>query len=114
MALDRKNHALSPVDHLYWLHFRTLEPFILKQLERSTAPLLDVGCGNKPYRSHYPAGEAIGADLAQSSGNCVDVMLDGCGSFPFPDSRFATVLCTQVLEHVDDPYGFIRESCRVL
>jgi SAM-dependent methyltransferase len=114
MALDRKAQALSQADHLYWLHFRTLEPFIIAQLARAKAPLLDLGCGNRPYRAHYPRGEAVGADVAQSSLNCVDVLLDDSCTLPFPDDRFETVLCTQVLEHVEHPRRLITEAHRVL
>jgi len=114
MALDRKAQALSGADHLYWLHFRTLEPFIIGQLGRAQAPLLDLGCGNRPYQAYYPEGEAVGADVAQSSLNCVDVLLDGCARLPFEDGRFETILCTQVLEHVESPYELIHEAHRVL
>ena len=33
---------------------------------------------------------------------------------PFADGTFATVLCTEVLEHVPDPAAAIREFRRVL
>jgi len=114
LNLERKSQALSSADHLYWLHFRTLEPFILDQLHRSAAPLLDLGCGNRPYKAYYPPGEALGADVVQSSTNNVDVVIDPTVALPFPDERFESILCTQVLEHVEDPYLLITESYRVL
>jgi SAM-dependent methyltransferase len=114
LELERKSQALSPPDHLYWLHFRTLEPFILEQLRQSRAPLLDLGCGNRPYRPYYPAGESVGADVVQSSTGCVDVLIDGHSPLPLPDDHFETILCTQVMEHVEDPFWLIRESHRVL
>jgi SAM-dependent methyltransferase len=114
LHLERKSQALSAKDHIYWLHYRTLEPFILAQLKQSRAPLLDLGCGNRPYRPYYPPGEAIGADVVQSSTNCVDVTLDDTGHLPSADDSFETILCTQVLEHVENPHRLITESCRVL
>jgi len=112
--LERKAQALSPADHLYWLHFRTLEPFILTQLGVAKAPLLDLGCGNRPYKPYYPEGEAVGADVVQSSLNCVDVLLETSCALPFEDNRFESILCTQVLEHVEYPQRLIAESYRVL
>jgi SAM-dependent methyltransferase len=114
LALERKSQALSPPEHLYWLHFRTLEPFILTQLHHARAPLLDLGCGNRPYQPYYPEGESVGADVVQSSTGCVDVIIDGHSPLPLPDNKFETILCTQVMEHVEDPYWLIRESYRVL
>jgi SAM-dependent methyltransferase len=114
MAMERKAKPLSTADHLYWLHFRTLEPFIISQLGRAKAPLLDLGCGNRPYNSHYPKGEAVGADVAGSSLHCVDVVLDASCGLPFEDERFETILCTQVLEHVQHPERLIAEAYRVL
>jgi SAM-dependent methyltransferase len=112
--LDRKAQALSMSDHLYWLHFRTLEPFILSQLQQARAPLLDLGCGNRPYRKYYPAGEAVGADVVQSSLGCVDVLIEPTRRLPLQDEYFETVLCTQVLEHVEDPHNLLAEAHRVL
>jgi SAM-dependent methyltransferase len=114
LELERKSQALSPPDHLYWLHFRTLEPFILDQMRQAKAPLLDLGCGARPYKPYYPEGEAVGADVVQSSTGCVDVIIKGTEPLPFPDDHFESILCTQVLEHVEDPYLLIRESHRVL
>jgi SAM-dependent methyltransferase len=114
MGLDRKALALSGVEHLYWLHFRTLEPFIINHLSKGKAPLLDLGCGNKPYRKHYPQGEAVGADVSQSSLGCVDVIIEPGSPLPFADATFQTILCTQVLEHVDDPHLLISEAARLL
>jgi SAM-dependent methyltransferase len=114
LELERKSQALSPPDHLYWLHFRTLEPFILDQLRQVQAPLLDLGCGNRPYKPHYPPGESVGADVVQSSTGCVDVIIKGTEPLPLPDDHFGSILCTQVLEHVEDPFLLIREAHRVL
>jgi ubiquinone/menaquinone biosynthesis C-methylase UbiE len=112
--LDRKAQALSMSDHLYWLHFRTLEPFIISQLNQSKAPMLDLGCGNRPYKPHYPPGEVVGADVVQSSHGCVEVILESNKSLPFEDNRFETILCTQVLEHVENPYLVLSETHRIL
>ncbi|MFL6076974.1 MAG: class I SAM-dependent methyltransferase [Mycobacteriales bacterium] len=43
----------------------------------------------------------------------VDVRAD-LTRLPFPDSRFALVVCGHVLEHVDDDRAALREVCRVL
>jgi SAM-dependent methyltransferase len=112
--LDRKAEALSNLDHPCWLHYRVLEPFIIEQLRRARPPLLDLGCGNRPYREYYPQGPAIGADVQQSPLGCVDVLIEPGGRLPLDDASFETVLCTQVLEHVEDPIRLLAEAHRVL
>ena len=85
--------------------------------------LLDVGCGNKPYRNLFiNVTEYIGIDRPSSVDNSrpgfanrrkhYDVV--GAGDdLPFKDCLFDTILCTQVIEHFPDPIKFFRESARV-
>jgi SAM-dependent methyltransferase len=73
--------------------------------------LLDVGCGEKPYRELFPQVERhIGVD---SLGSTPDVYGDGM-YLPFRDCSFETVLCNQVLEHVPEPWKLMDEAARVL
>lgn len=103
-----------------------VNPFFLarRQLWREIAaasaslsgPLLDVGCGTKPYRSLFATDTYIGLDLdsqATRARGIADALYDG-GRFPFDDAQFRCVLCNQVLEHVFNPQEFIAEIRRVL
>jgi len=79
-------------------------------------PLLDVGCGTKPYRELFAADTYIGLDIdseAARARGIADAFYDG-GRFPFDDERFRSVLCNQVLEHVFNPAEFVGELHRVL
>jgi SAM-dependent methyltransferase len=78
------------------------------------APLriLDVGCGVKPY---YPlfagvASEYVGVDVVE---NPAADLLGPVEALPVEDASFDVVLCTQVLEHCDDPAQAVRELRRV-
>lgn len=79
-------------------------------------PLLDVGCGSKPYRSLFPVQTYIGLDIdtevARRRG-VAEAFYDGT-RFPFGDGEFRSVLCNQVLEHVFTPEAFLGEIRRVL
>ena len=81
-----------------------------------SGPLLDVGCGTKPYRELFQTDVYIGLDIdsesARSRGTA-DAFYDG-GQFPFENGQFRSVLCNQVLEHVFNPEAFIGEIRRVL
>ncbi len=107
----RKTIPLTRMDHPFWLHYRTLEPFIHHNLAALDAPLLDLGCGSKPYRSLYPPGEVVGADVFD--GSAVDVKLEVGKPLPFKDNYFANVFCSQVFEHVYDVDLLLSEAFRV-
>ena len=73
--------------------------------------VLDVGSGVKPYYPFFAdAAEYVGMDVKEN----VDADLVGSAdAIPVEDGRFDVVLCTQVLEHVDDPAAVVRELSRV-
>jgi SAM-dependent methyltransferase len=79
------------------------------------APLgiLDVGCGVKPYRPFFAdiAAEYVGVDLVD---NPHADLIGPAEALPVGDASFDVVLCTQVLEHADDPAQVVRELRRVL
>ena len=73
--------------------------------------VLDVGCGLKPYYPFFAtAAEYVGLDDAQNQYADVHGVAE---RMPVPDGSFDIVLCTQVLEHVDDPVAAVRELHRV-
>jgi len=76
--------------------------------------LLDYGCGGKPYRSLFSRkfAEYVGADISQSEG--ADLVLGKKGEIPVEGGSFDCVLSSQVLEHVEDPFRYLREAHRVL
>lgn len=76
--------------------------------------LLDVGCGNQPYRELFAPfiREYVGLDRDWRESR-PDVVGDAL-RLPFPAETFETVLMIQVLEHLPDPLGAMGEIRRVL
>ena len=74
--------------------------------------VLDVGCGPKPYYPFFAerASEYVGVDVVD---NPAAELRGSVESLPVEDGSFDLVLCTQVLEHCDDPAQAVRELRRV-
>lgn len=78
--------------------------------------LLDVGCGSKPYKFLFNVQAYVGLDINTESAclrGVADDYYDG-EVFPYPDSSFDSLLCSQVLEHIFNPDVFLAEMNRVL
>ncbi len=80
--------------------------------------VLDVGCGQKPYRELLlaPPSRAeryVGLDLADNLYGEPDITWDG-REIPMPDGSVDSCLLTEVLEHCPEPQAVLNEICRVL
>lgn len=78
--------------------------------------LLDVGCGSKPYEFLFNVQSYVGLDIDIESvrlRGVADDYYDG-KLFPYPNSSFDSLICSQVLEHVFNPGVFLGEMNRVL
>ena len=97
--------------HLYFL-LEDIQDAIEKYASGS---LLDLGCGNKPYEEWYnkKTTQQTGCDVVQSSDHKVNTICLA-NQLTFENETFNTVFSTQVLEHVYDHHGMIKESYRVL
>jgi SAM-dependent methyltransferase len=73
--------------------------------------VLDVGCGSKPYQPFFAGAAAyVGVDVQENAQADLHGAIE---ALPVDDASFDVVLCTQVLEHVDDPSAAVRELYRV-
>lgn len=79
--------------------------------------VLDVGCGIKPYRDLFVTDNYVGIDIEggghSDEAKIVDTFYNG-KQIPFPDGQFNHIVCTQVLEHAEDPQVLVAEFTRVL
>jgi SAM-dependent methyltransferase len=88
------------------------------QLPSFRGLVLDVGCGEKPYRelllrAPSQAREYLGVDLANNAYAAPDLVWDGV-TLPNADASVDSVLLTEVLEHCAEPAAVLREVFRVL
>jgi len=73
--------------------------------------VLDVGCGRRYLASCLPATTRyVGVDFKQPCDVLVDLER---GVLPFADKSFDTVVCADVLEHLDAAHAMLDSLCRV-
>jgi len=79
--------------------------------------LVDIGCGDKPYEklTRGLVANHVGLDHKNSFHDTSQVDIFGSAySVPTDDGEFETVLCSAVLEHLEEPGEAIREMFRIL
>jgi len=78
---------------------------------RLTGRVLDVGAGAQPYRRYLPIGGEYSA--MESNGDLSPDIVGDVLDIPLEDDMFDSVICAEVIEHVEDPQLAIRELQRV-
>jgi ubiquinone/menaquinone biosynthesis C-methylase UbiE len=108
-----------PGEHPYnWLAHRQLDTALSRAArEHAHGRLVDIGCGQKPYRSLFAefVTEHVGVDHPDSPHvpDAVDVQASAY-AIPEPDASFDTALMSEVLEHLERPLDALREAHRLL
>ena len=99
--------------HFKWLTTVDLQRDLREVTARLTGRVLDVGCGEQPYRPWLTGASAyVGVDVEPGPG--IDAVIRPGERWPLDDASFDSVLCTQVLEHDSDPQHTLAEIDRVL
>ncbi|HUD03996.1 MAG TPA: class I SAM-dependent methyltransferase [Candidatus Paceibacterota bacterium] len=85
---------------------KNLEKFL--QRYSTDKRVLDIGSGGSSYQRFFPNRLTVDIDPARKP----EIIADA-HHLPFKDGEFETVLCTEGLEHVKDPFRVEREIRRV-
>jgi ubiquinone/menaquinone biosynthesis C-methylase UbiE len=111
--------AIFAIRRLVDLQVNTVYEFLKRTVPPMQGRVLDVGCGESPF-AHLltPAASYIGVDIGEAdkfgmSQRGEIVAYDGT-VLPFADAAFDHVICTEVIEHVENPQAFVAELRRVL
>jgi SAM-dependent methyltransferase len=71
--------------------------------------VLDIGAGDKKYKNYVNCRKYISLDVSGK----VDVIADAT-ALPFKNYSFDMIMCTQVMEHIKNPFLAMEEFSRVL
>jgi len=112
-ALDRLNSCETTYTDTYYLVLKYLFAALRTSATFAKGDLLDIGCGNKPYRSIFNVKRYLGCDIVQSSQSEADFLCDSL-KIAAVDESFDTVISTQVIEHVTEPQILCSEAFRLL
>ena len=111
--------ALSAARMVVDLQLLTCVRFLAPRLGQMSGAVLDVGCGEMPFRGRLgPAARYTGIDVQEAADFGMrrhdDIVPFDGRRIPFPDASFDHVMCIEVLEHAEDPQGLVAEMHRVL
>ena len=108
-----KNCAFSDCSDSGFLATHLIERSIALLAHELKGALLDVGCGQQPYRNYFGHIENHRACDFDADRDDVDFACPA-HKIPLPDESLDSILCTEVLEHVPDPLAVWREFNRLL
>jgi SAM-dependent methyltransferase len=111
--------AAFAIRRFFDLQLSTIWRVLGPTLPKLRGSLLDVGCGEMPFRfALHPDVRYCGIDVeeALAFGMTADSSISAFDgrNIPFPDDHFDNILCTEVIEHAADPVQLAREMYRVL
>ena len=89
--------------------------FIQKILKKETKEkkILDLGCRNQILKKFVPNNFIYtGVDITQNENND-NILMDLNRKILFDDYSFDYVFCLDIMEHLDDPISFLKETLRV-
>ena len=125
LAYSRLIFGTPPLFSIFapeYFHVRAICHFVRNSLESipKRQYILDLGCGDQRYKKYVSEGKSyIGMDHAQGGGKCycsggVPDITGDIRAIPLKSNSIDYILCTEVLEHVDDTTRAMREVSRVL
>lgn len=115
---DHARPAGVTIAHPQWLYNLLLKHALSTVVHYAEGNVLDVGCGNKPWRdlftvATYTGVDYLGPSATSEASENVDVAANA-QKLPFRDGSFDAAVALRVLEHVCVPDMAVQELRRVL
>ncbi len=108
---QQKESSGMHVEYIPMWHREQRAEFIARRFARYlTGKVLDVGCDKARLRQLVPGIDYLGVDVGGTPDLSVNLEKE---QLPFPDGSFDCVVCSDVLEHVDNLHANFAELARV-
>jgi len=109
------------IQNMNYLNWKYLGKSMQKSLKYLNGKCVDIGSGNSPYKQSIldKVDSYIAIDKAKVHKNMFQTSKEkfidaDIKDLPFDDASIDTIILTQVLEHIDEPYKAISEVSRIL
>ncbi|MFC1687937.1 class I SAM-dependent methyltransferase [Patescibacteria group bacterium] len=110
--------ARGPARIMLWSRFHILK----KIIKKTSGNILVVGCGSQKEMSILPSSaEGYGIDISKRAVEYArkefpryDIRVADASHLPFGDSFFTTIVCSEVIEHVENADEAMSEFARAL
>lgn len=98
------------------LHLAPLWRELRRALSELDGDVVDVGCGQAPYRPMFPprVRRYVGVDRSRVPVPGIELIDGDAHDLPLPDASFDAAVSFQALEHMERPTDCLCEMARVL
>lgn len=100
-----------------WLLYNLSDKYLIEYIPFYKGIMLDLGCEDKPFEEFFTqyVDNYIGVDWTNClHGSKADIVANLNDKLPILDEFADTIVSLNVLEHLYNPQGFLKESYRVL
>lgn len=116
--IPKKLRPFPQIDEHNWLNHHLIIDFLAEAASKYASGIMaDIGCGMKPYQCIFTpyTTRHIGVDLAPSGHKTSTVDVIGSAyDTNLQELSCDVVLCTEVLEHLEEPLTAVKEMNRIL
>lgn len=116
--IPKKLQHFPNIEEHNWLIHLFITNFLTEvSTKYVSGSMLDLGCGLKPYEKIFSpyVSQYVGVDLSDSPHGNLNIDISGSAyDTTLESSSYNVVLCTEVLEHLEEPVFAVREINRIL
>lgn len=105
--------AFYGIDGSRWLQGRVLLPALARYGKMSNGTVLDLGCGNSPWRRYFPSASRF-IRMDRYAADPEVVVIDDIYRLPLGDGDVDTIILSRMLGDIPDQSRLMRELFRVL